>query len=171
MAQAEASGLRIEKILLTHSHWDHFADAAFLKEKTQALLYVHPLDAENVEAPGSDGLPQFFPIRAVKVDRRLQEGEIIEVGPLKLEVIHTPGHSPGGVCFYLASEGILFAGDTLFRGSIGRLDLPTGDSDKMWPTLQKLAKLPPKTRVVPGHGPDTEIGKEAWLPRAEEFFS
>jgi len=99
----------------------------------------------------------------------LKEGEIVQVGPLRLEVIHTPGHSPGSVCFYIAAQGILIAGDTLFRGSIGRLDLPTGCAHDMWPSLKKLAKLPPKTRVISGHGPDTEIGKETWLAEAEEF--
>jgi hydroxyacylglutathione hydrolase len=171
IAQAKRSGLEIEKILLTHSHWDHIADVHTLKEETGASLYVHPLDAKNVEAPGSDGLPLLIPIPPAKADHLLHDGEIIEVGELRLEVIHTPGHSPGGVCFYLASEGILFAGDTLFCGCMGRLDLPTGNAPSMWASLRKLAKLPPRTRVISGHGPETEIGKETWMERAEELFS
>ena len=171
IAQAKESGLKVEKILLTHSHWDHIADVHVLQEQTGALLYVHPLDAKNVEAPGSDSLPLYFPIPSARPDHLIQDGEIVTVGPLKLEVIHTPGHTPGGVCFYLASHEILFAGDTLFRGSIGRLDLPTGNAESMWPSLRKLAKLPPKTRVISGHGPDTEIGKESWLAKAEDLFS
>jgi glyoxylase-like metal-dependent hydrolase (beta-lactamase superfamily II) len=171
VAQAKQSGLKIEKILLTHSHWDHIADVHVLKEKTGALLYVHLLDAKNVEAPGSDGLPLYFPIPPTQPDHLLHDGEIVRVGSLQLEVIHTPGHTPGGVCFYQPSHGILFAGDTLFCGSMGRLDLPTGNAEQMWLSLRKLAKLPPKTRVISGHGPDTEIGKEAWLAKAEELFS
>ncbi len=161
--QAKRSGLAIEKILLTHSHWDHIADVHALKEKTGASLYVHQLDAMNVEAPGSDGLPLYFPITPSKPDHLLQGGEIITVGPFELQAIHTPGHTPGGVCFYLASEGILFAGDTLFCGGMGRLDLPTGNAQSMRASLRKLAMLPPKTRVISGHGRETEIGKEGWM--------
>ena len=169
LLEAEANGLKIEKILLTHSHWDHIVDLHKLQAKTGAFVYVHPLDAANVEAPGSDGLPA-IPIAPVQPDFLLEDGEIIKVGALQLEVIHTPGHSLGCVCFYLEKEGILFAGDTLFKGSLGRLDLPTGHPEKMWPSLKRLAKLPSKTRVIPGHGPETEIGKENWLEKAEEFF-
>jgi len=158
--QAAQNKLQIEKILLTHSHWDHIADVKVLKEKTGALLYVHPLDAKNVENPGSDGLPIYFAIQGVAPDRFLKEGETIQVGSLQVEVIHTPGHSPGSVCLYLKDQGILLSGDTLFRGGIGRLDLPTGHPKAMEESLRKLAKLPPHTRVIPGHGPDTEIGKE-----------
>jgi hydroxyacylglutathione hydrolase len=163
IAQAKQSGLAVEKILLTHSHWDHIADVQALKEKTGALLYVHPLDAKNIEEPGSDGLPLYFSISPAIADHLLQDGEIITVGPLQLETIHTPGHTPGGVCFYLASQGILFAGDTLFCGGMGRLDLPTGNAQSMSASLRKLAKLPPKTRVISGHGQETEIGKETWM--------
>jgi glyoxylase-like metal-dependent hydrolase (beta-lactamase superfamily II) len=171
LAQAAESGLVIEKILLTHSHWDHFADAHALKTRTSALLFVHPSDAKNVEHPGSDGIPLMFPIHPVKPDRLLTEGEVLQVGGLQLEVIHSPGHSPGSVCFYLRDQNLLFSGDTLFNGSIGNLHLPTAEPLHMWDSLRKLAALPKETRVVPGHGPDTAIGKEGWLERAEEIFS
>lgn len=160
LRRAEENNLRIEKILLTHSHWDHIADVKVLKEKTGALLYVHPLDAKNVETPGSDGLPLFFQIQGTAPDRFLKEEETVQVGSLRVEVIHTPGHSPGSVCLYLKDQNILISGDTLFCGGIGRLDLPTGDPEAMERSLRKLAGLPPQTRVIPGHGPDTELGKE-----------
>lgn len=171
LAKAEELGLKIEKILLTHSHWDHFVDAHALKEKTGAPLYVHFLDAKNVEHPGSDGLPLFFPIHAVTVDHFLKEGQIIELGDLRIEVIHSPGHSPGGVCFYLKAQNLLISGDTLFQGSIGNLQLPTAAPNQMWASLEKLSKLPPETRVIPGHGGETTIGRENWLARASEIFS
>ena len=171
LQQAAESGIVIEKILLTHSHWDHFADAYPLKMRTSALVYVHPLDAKNVENPGSDRIPLFFPIHSVKPDRLLKEGDLIQVGDLTLLVIHSPGHSPGSVCFYLREQNILFSGDTLFQGSIGNLHLPTSEPSLMWESLRKLAQLPKETRVVPGHGADTLIGKEEWLLRAEEIFS
>ncbi len=171
LEKAAELGLVIEKILLTHSHWDHFADAAALKGKIQAPLYVHILDAKNLEHPGSDGIPLFVPITPVSPDHYLNDGDIVEVGDLLLQVIHTPGHSPGSVCFYEKNEKVLLSGDTLFQGSIGNLQLPTGNPNQMWQSLEKLALLPSDTRVVPGHGADTTIGKETWLPRAKELFA
>ncbi len=171
LAKAKEYGLQIEKILLTHSHWDHFADAYLLKSKIKAPLYVHPLDAQNIESPGSDGIPLFIPIQPVKPDHLLNDGDILEVGRLKLEVIHCPGHSPGGVCFYIKDENLLISGDTLFQGSIGNLSLPTADPIQMWASLDKLSKLPAETKVIPGHGADTSIGNESWLSRAKQIFS
>jgi hydroxyacylglutathione hydrolase len=171
LAKASELGLKIEKILLTHSHWDHFADAHALKALTSAPLYVHFLDAKNLEHPGSDGIPLFLPIHPVTPEHFLNEGDVVEVGELKLEVIHSPGHSPGGVCFYLRTQKLLISGDTLFQGSIGNLSLPTGESAKMWTSLEKLSKLPPETRVIPGHGGETSIGRESWLSRAKQIFS
>lgn len=171
VAKASELGLKIEKILLTHSHWDHFADAHGLKSQTGAPLYVHFLDAKNIEHPGSDGIPLFFPIHPVTADHFLNEGDTIQVGNLKLEVIHSPGHSPGSVCFYLRAQNLLISGDTLFQGSIGNLSLPTAQPAQMWTSLEKLSKLPPETRVVPGHGGETSIGRESWLSRAKQIFS
>ncbi len=169
--QVKEHDFKLEKILLTHSHWDHFADAFSLKNKTGAPIYVHPLDAKNIESPGTDGIPILVPIQPVKPDHFINEGDVIEVGELKLEVIHSPGHSPGGVCFYLPEQNLLISGDTLFAGSIGNLHLPTGNKDQMWKSLDKLSKLPPETVVVPGHGQETTIGNENWLSRAREIFS
>ena len=170
LEKAQELDLNIKKILLTHSHWDHIADAHLLVQKTGAEIYVHPLDAANLEHPGSDKLPLFFPIHGVKPDHFIQEGERVFVGEIACEVIHTPGHSPGCVCFYLREEKILFSGDTLFEGSIGNLSLATAQPARMWASLEKLAVLPPDTRVMPGHGSDTTIGKEHWLKRAREIF-
>ena len=169
--QASRSNLKIEAILLTHSHWDHFADAHKLKEITKAPLSVHSLDQENVENPGSDHIPLFFHVHSVAVDHLIEDGQVLEVGALELRVLHTPGHSPGSVCFYLHKERVLISGDTLFRGSVGNLHLPTSNPDQMWKSLRKLAQLPPETRVVPGHGADTTIQAEPWLERANEIFS
>jgi hydroxyacylglutathione hydrolase len=157
-------------ILITHSHWDHIGDAAALKEKFQCPVYVHPLDRANLQRPGSDGLPLWASIIGVQPDRLFEEGEIIEIGELKLQVIHTPGHSPGGICLYCPEHHTLLSGDTLFSGSIGNLSFPTANPEDMWASLDKLAKLPPETIVYPGHGPTTTIGREHWLPRAKEIF-
>ncbi|OGN55634.1 MAG: MBL fold hydrolase [Chlamydiae bacterium RIFCSPHIGHO2_12_FULL_44_59] len=171
LANAREQEFVIEKIFLTHSHWDHFADAYELKSKTGASLYVHPLDAKNLEHPGSDGIPLLIPVHPVTPDHFLSEGDLLEVGALQFEVIHSPGHSPGGVCFYSCKERLLISGDTLFRGSIGNLQLPTANAEEMWRSLAKLSKLPSETRVIPGHGGETSIGKEPWLSRARQIFS
>ncbi len=131
---------------------------------------MHPLDAPNLEHPGSDGIPLFFPIRGVHPDCFVQDGDRIFVGELACEVIHTPGHSPGSVCYFVREQKLLFSGDTLFEGSIGNLHLPTAEPLKMWSSLEKLAALSPDTYVVPGHGGDTTIGKENWLKRARQIF-
>jgi glyoxylase-like metal-dependent hydrolase (beta-lactamase superfamily II) len=171
LSEVKQHGLVLEKILLTHSHWDHIADVYAFKSKLNLPVYVHALDAGNLERPGSDGIPLFFPIHGVKADGFLDEGMTIELGRLKLEVIHSPGHSPGGVCFYIREKQLLISGDTLFQGSIGNLHLPTANAMQMWNSLEKLSALPAETHVVPGHGPDTTIGQESWLVRAREIFS
>lgn len=157
-------------IVLTHSHWDHMADVQRLKAHDSIPVYIHPLDASNLETPGSDGLPCPMLIEGVKPDAFLEEGTSISVGTLTFQVIHTPGHSPGSICLYESSTATLIAGDTLFKGTIGNLSFPTSDPSLMWPSLSKLAKLPPETKVYPGHGPTTTIGAESWLPHAQQRF-
>ena len=159
-----------KKILLTHSHWDHIADAAKLKKQYVIPVYVHPLDAPNLQHPGADHLPCWIEIEGVEPDGWLEETSPVSVGDLTFEVIHTPGHTPGSVCLYCQKEGVLLSGDTLFRGSIGNLSFPTSKPDLMWPSLDKLARMPAETKVYPGHGPKTTIGREDWLPRARQIF-
>lgn len=167
LAQEE---LIVDKLLLTHSHWDHIADTAKFKAAYAMPVYIHELDSENLERPGSDGLPCWIAIEGVKADVFLNEGDSLTVGEIVLQVLCTPGHTPGGVCFYAPQQGILFSGDTLFSGSIGNLSFATARPELMWESLAKLAKLPPETQVFPGHGPATKIGREAWLPDAKRIF-
>jgi glyoxylase-like metal-dependent hydrolase (beta-lactamase superfamily II) len=160
--------LNLQKILLTHSHWDHIADVRQLKEKYHLPVYIHSLDAPNLRQPGVDGLPCWIAISSVQPDILLEEGMQVPVGHLSFRVMHTPGHSPGSVCFYEPQQQILFSGDTLFQGTIGNLSFPTGQPSLMWPSLAKLAQLPPETKVFPGHGSDTSIQAESsWLPYAK----
>ena len=166
----EKESLTPTMILLTHTHWDHLADIAKLKKLLNVPVYVHAEDAGNLEKPGSDRLPLMFPIEGVKPDEFLTDGQIIPLGALKIQVIHTPGHTPGGVCFWLPQEKILISGDTLFKGTIGNISFPTARPAKMWESLKKLAELPPETRVFPGHGPETTIRAEQWIKHAKERF-
>ena len=162
--------LTLVKILLTHSHLDHIADASSLKKEFNVPLFIHSLDAENLSTPGKDGIPLFLPVKGIEPDGFLEEGEIVYVGDLEIQVLCTPGHTPGGVCFYLPKEEVLFSGDTLFQGSMGRIDFPQSDPSNMWKSLKKLSFLPSQTKVFPGHGPSTTIGTENWIKTAEKRF-
>lgn len=160
----------LTKILLTHSHWDHIIDVVPLKNAFKPSIFIHPLDAPNLENPGADGLPCWINIQPVKPDVLIRDGSSFLIGGEEFKVIHTPGHSPGSVCFFSPKNNILFSGDTLFKNSIGNLSFPTSQPDMMWNSLEKLAKLPENVEVYPGHGPSTFIGKEHWLSRAKEIF-
>ena len=166
----EALSLKPTKILITHSHIDHIADAAAVKEFYKIPLFIHPLDKGNLMRPGSDGLPLVFPIEKTEPTGFLEEGDTVSIGEIKGIVIHTPGHTPGGICFYFPEEEVLISGDTLFQGSIGNLSFKTAEPEKMWHSLERLAALPKATRVFPGHGSATTIGDEAWLKDAKRIF-
>lgn len=160
-AYLEKNKLNATKILLTHSHWDHIADISKLKEGHSLQLLIHPLDLPNLERPTSDGLPCSIFIPPEKADRLLQDGDSVEIGKISLSVIHTPGHSPGSICFYNSKDGVLISGDTLFRGAIGNISFPTSKPHLMKDSLLKLSKLPEETKVYPGHGSSTTIGRES----------
>jgi hydroxyacylglutathione hydrolase len=168
---AKKHALQIEAIYLTHSHWDHIADVAILKEEIPSLnIYIHPKDAENLRHPGSDHLPLFIRIKGVEPTHFLEEGQVHQIGDLKFSVIHTPGHCPGSVCFYFEKEKVLISGDTLFKGTIGSLSLPTAEEEKMWNSLKKLSELPSSTKVYPGHGDPTTLKEEEWIKNAKQMF-
>ncbi|HET7767193.1 MAG TPA: MBL fold metallo-hydrolase [Chloroflexota bacterium] len=154
-------GLTLTAIVCTHGHFDHMAEAAELARRTAAPVLVHALDADRLRTPAR---PVFFPdleVEPVEVTRELAEGDRVEVGEVSLEVLHTAGHTPGSLC--LLAEGVLLSGDTLFAGSFGRYDLPGGDAKVLRASLIRLRELPAGTRVLPGHGPETTIGRERWL--------
>jgi len=154
---AEALGLKIKYIVLTHSHPDHFAALAELKKATGANVLVHTEDAEILEMPPIAFGATFSQLPPA--DRQLEDGDTIELGNLRFTVIHTPGHSPGSIC--LLTDGVLFSGDTLFNYGVGRYDLPGGSLEKLMDSLhRKVLTLPDRTKVYPGHGPETTIGNE-----------
>lgn len=156
---------KLKTILLTHSHFDHIADAERISKEFTIPVAVHVLDASNLRSPGSDGLKLPFPISSIEPHLFLTEGMIFQVGDLTLKILHTPGHSRGSVCFYCPEEKILFSGDTLFQGTWGNTSFPTSQPDLMIPSLHRLVnELPPETKVYPGHGESTTLEKEsAWI--------
>lgn len=162
LAVIRAKGLTISYVINTHGHFDHMGGNRRLLAETGATLMIHAADepyltqsaksaaayglaAENSPAPGT----------------HLTEGQNIRFGRHEIRVIHTPGHTPGGCCLYLAEEGILLSGDTLFAESIGRTDFPGGSYDALAASVKgKLFTLPETTKVYPGHGPMTTISHE-----------
>lgn len=146
-SEAKSLGLTINKILLTHTHFDHAGDLEKLSELTGATVYVHVDEAEDIPSE-------------LKVETT-EEGSTIELGDVIIKCLHTPGHTPGSQCFIV--DGSIFTGDTLFVDGCGRVDLPGSDPKKMLESLRKLSKLDPALIVYPGHdygGNKTTIGAQ-----------
>ena len=157
----ESEGLTVTAIVNTHGHGDHIGANADLKARFDCPIMIHVADADFLTDPMLNLSGCFGEETALSpaADRLLQDGDEIEVGPVTFRVIHTPGHTPGGICLY--TDGRLFAGDTLFAGSVGRTDFPGGSMDHLITGIrEKLLVLPDDTIVYPGHGPTTTIGDE-----------
>ncbi|MCI0468450.1 MAG: MBL fold metallo-hydrolase [Nitrospirae bacterium] len=149
----------VEHIVCTHGHFDHVGAASDLKKQTGAKFLIHKDDLEIYHAAKDMAALWGFEMDdIIEPDDFVKEGEVIKVGSLRLEVIHTPGHSPGGICIY--GEGIVLTGDTLFAGSVGRTDFYGGDMDKLLESIKRLMTLPDETRALPGHGPESSIARE-----------
>jgi glyoxylase-like metal-dependent hydrolase (beta-lactamase superfamily II) len=157
---ADKEGLRISKVINTHGHFDHIGANQYVVEKTGAELLIHADDLPLLQNARSHAEIYGLSVTASpEPDRLLDQGDAVQFGELSFNVLHVPGHSPGGIC--LAGEGHLFVGDVLFSGSIGRTDLPGGDFDALVEGVrERLFALPDETIVHPGHGPDTTIGRE-----------
>ena len=145
----EAEGLTVKFIADTHGHKDHVGGNRFLKKKYHAPICIHKYDIDAVYALGDDTAP---------ANVILNEGGTLEFGDAKLKVMHTPGHTPGSIC--LLGEKLIFTGDTLFAGGIGRTDFAGGSARDMSLSLGRLQRLPEGLVVYPGHGPATTVGEE-----------
>lgn len=155
----DAKGFKPVNIVLTHAHYDHACAAGDLKKKYNAKLLMHedevPVYHMTKKLCISWGYePEDFP----DADRLLTDGDTIVAGGLTFRVMHVPGHTPGGICIY--GYNTVFTGDSLFEGSVGRTDLPGGNTEKLFDSLKKIIALPPHTRVYCGHGNETTIGNE-----------
>ena len=154
-------GLAIKKILLTHAHFDHIAACAEVVKATQAPLFMHKDDLPLLKAGGGAllfGLPM---PSYTEPDEFLVEGDVVKMGQYSFDVLFTPGHAPGHISFYEATVGVVFDGDVLFSGGIGRYDLPGGNYATLMQSItQKLMTLPDEVEVYSGHGPKTTVGYE-----------
>lgn len=167
MKNVNALGLKIKMIVLTHSHMDHIGALAEVKEKTGAPLAIHAEEAGSLQRPQFRMITAPFSKRPPPAEIILKDGDTINVGKLSFKVLHTPGHTPGGISLY--TKGIVFTGDTLFNFGIGRADFPGSNYEQELESISKrLMTLPDNTKVCPGHGPDTTIGVER---RANPFLN
>ncbi|MHB8779831.1 MAG: MBL fold metallo-hydrolase [Candidatus Geothermincolia bacterium] len=169
LARLEADGLSLAAILLTHGHPDHLIGAAAIAAETGAPCYLHELDAAMAKA-----IPPMF-LRMMGIDSMelpedflaLADGDTLVLADIEFKVLHTPGHSLGSVCFY--ADGVLFSGDLIFRGSIGRTDFPGGSMDDLLRSVKdKVFTLPNDTRILSGHMDATVVG---WEKKTNPFLT
>src|SRR5687767_3730362 len=151
-------GLRLVEILNTHGHPDHIFGNAAVKDATRARLAIHRLDEYRL---GPRRPPTDLDVPPCRADDLFDNGQLPYLDDVELTALHTPGHTEGSTCFYLRREGALFSGDLLFKGNIGRTDLPGSDPSAMSESLSRIVtSLPANTRVYPGHGAETTIAAE-----------
>ncbi len=162
IAYIDENGLAPVAVLLTHGHFDHCMAAQELAQHYGISIYVHEADKETMENPAYNCSGMIGARIAFHADQYFHgETDHISVAGFEIEVYHTPGHTPGGVCFYIQSEGILFSGDTLFCQSVGRTDFPGGSMAQIVRSIkERLLVLPNDTKVLPGHNEWTTIGEE-----------
>lgn len=161
--EIESRNLTPEMLLITHGHWDHIGDADALRNHYQIPMLVHDDDLHKLENPTYDGIQGFSP------DQIIAEGDRVQLGDVAFDVLHTPGHSPGQVSLYSASEKIIIGGDTLFPGGYGTIEIADASAEQTVETIRRLLALPDDTVVYPGHGLTTTIGSERhWMERVAE---
>jgi hydroxyacylglutathione hydrolase len=155
-------GVTVERIVLTHTHWDHIVDAATLSDALEAPLLAHPLADVKLESPGSMDAPYTIP--PVTPDGHLEDGDTVPLGGHVFEVLHLPGHDPAHIVLYSPVDAIFLGGDVLFPGGHGTTEVEGADQATMVRSIARLLELPDDVTVYPGHGAGTTIGTErGWM--------
>ena len=161
--QADQRGLEVAGLWLTHGHFDHFADHEIVRRRfPRVKILIHALDEPKAQHPEVQtrvfGLP--FTIPPLKADGHVTDNQKLQLGTLEVVVMHTPGHSPGHVAYYFPRDKVLVGGDLIIGGSVGRTDLPDSKHNELEASIRRVMTLPPETRLLGGHGPDTTLAKE-----------
>ncbi len=163
LAEARKNGAEIKKILITHGHCDHIESLAEIAEETGAQVYIHTLDAPKLTDSYtnlSDYFSDYLHGSAWQYDKAetITDGDIITLDELSFTVMHTPGHTGGSVCYIIGD--VMFSGDTLFKSSVGRTDMPDGDTAKLLQSLKRLAEIDGDYRLLSGHGGESKLSRE-----------
>ena len=158
----EQTNLEISQIIVTHAHIDHVGAIAQLVDEYACPVLMHEEAEAMLQTVPQQAMMMGMRFGKVpKVDRNIADSEVVEVGPLRLHALYTPGHAPGHLSFLVEGENLVFSGDALFAGSVGRTDLPGGSMETLLRSIEeRLLPLPDETRVLSGHGPATTIGRE-----------
>lgn len=161
-SQIKRKGLSCEGILLTHGHFDHITGVSELLSLVGGKVYACEKERELLMNPQLNASSMVGHEVALEPEILLRDGQCLEVADMTFRVIHTPGHTKGGCCYYAEEDKVLFSGDTIFMESIGRTDLPTGNSGELLDSVRnKVLTLPDDVRIYPGHGPETTVSYEA----------
>ena len=153
--------IKLKAVLLTHAHFDHIMGLDGLLREYDIPVYAFESEKEVLNSARLNLSAMMAGAYTFSDARYVKDGQILDIGGVQIRVIHTPGHTSGGCCYYIEKEGILFSGDTLFHASIGRTDFPTGSSSQLVRSVkERLFDLPDETKVYPGHMEETSIGYE-----------